>query len=739
MEFYLFILGVLFLTALADLVVGVSNDAVNFLNSAVGSKAASRRTIMIIAGLGVVVGTTFSSGMMEVARKGIFNPEYYTLHEVMIIFLAVMLTDILLLDLYNTFGLPTSTTVSIVFEIFGGAVAIAFTKVNSNGNGIAGVLAHINSANIVTIISGIGLSIVFAFFFGVIIQFITRWIFTFNYKKPFKRYGAIYCGLALATITYFILVKGAKGSSLISTENAKWIYDHILEIIGVSFIFWTVLWQFILLFTKINVLKIIVLIGTFALALAFAANDLVNFIGAPLGALSAFQIGKASGDFNPLTLTMEALRNPVRANTWILLLAGVVMVITLWISKKARTVTKTEVNLGRQDEGVERFESSVLARSIVRMGVALGGSLKKITPLSIQNTITKRIDPNQFKPQVFVDGEAPSFDLLRAAVNLMVASALVSFGTSLKLPLSTTFVTFMVAMSTSLADKAWGRESAVYRVTGVLTVIGGWFVTAFLAFSTCFLFSLFIFYVKLPAILILVAFGFYFYFRSARIHRAREEKFTRLEQKVLLKTGELDRVTNILREIGEFLNAIVDIIEQNINGLVNNQLKELKATRKQAKKLAADSNGIISDILNYLTAGTEDEKEFTARYAREIGGIQIINENLKSLTAENFQHINNNHKPPEAVQATELQTAFDLFKKILQSTAKALGERQFSRQEELMGLLQELKQSIQQYDKNQMKRIKKKASGARQSLLFISVLSKLERIAEQAVRLLQLY
>jgi len=739
MEFYLFILGVLFLTALADLVVGVSNDAVNFLNSAVGSKAASRRTIMIIAGLGVVVGTTFSSGMMEVARKGIFNPEYYTLHEVMIIFLAVMLTDILLLDLYNTFGLPTSTTVSIVFEIFGGAVAIAFTKVNSNGNGIAGVLAHINSANIVTIISGIGLSIVFAFFFGVIIQFITRWIFTFNYKKPFKRYGAIYCGLALATITYFILVKGAKGSSLISTENAKWIYDHILEIIGVSFIFWTVLWQFILLFTKINVLKIIVLIGTFALALAFAANDLVNFIGAPLGALSAFQIGKASGDFNPLTLTMEALRNPVRANTWILLLAGVVMVITLWISKKARTVTKTEVNLGRQDEGVERFESSVLARSIVRMGVALGGSLKKITPLSIQNTITKRIDPNQFKPQVFVDGEAPSFDLLRAAVNLMVASALVSFGTSLKLPLSTTFVTFMVAMSTSLADKAWGRESAVYRVTGVLTVIGGWFVTAFLAFSTCFLFSLFIFYVKLPAILILVAFGFYFYFRSARIHRAREEKFTRLEQKVLLKTGELDRVTNILREIGEFLNAIVDIIEQNINGLVNNQLKELKATRKQAKKLAADSNGIISDILNYLTAGTEDEKEFTARYAREIGVIQIINENLKSLTAENFQHINNNHKPPEAVQATELQTAFDLFKKILQSTAKALGERQFSRQEELMGLLQELKQSIQQYDKNQMKRIKKKASGARQSLLFISVLSKLERIAEQAVRLLQLY
>ena len=277
MELYTFILVILFGTAIADLIVGVSNDAVNFLNSAVGSKAASRRVILIIAGVGVLFGTTFSSGMMEIARKGIFNPEYFVFHEVMIIFLAVMLTDILLLDLYNTFGLPTSTTVSIVFEILGGAVAVASIKIVKGGEGLTQLLAYINTAKVITIIAGIGLSIIFAFVFGSLIQFITRFIFTFNYQKTFKRYGSIYCGVALSIITYFILVKGAKGSSLLNDANSKWIMSHMSQIMLYSFITWAVIWQLLISFTKINVLKIIVLIGTFALALAFAANDLVRW------------------------------------------------------------------------------------------------------------------------------------------------------------------------------------------------------------------------------------------------------------------------------------------------------------------------------------------------------------------------------------------------------------------------------------------------------------------------------
>jgi len=679
MEIYLFILVILFFTALADLIVGVSNDAVNFLNSAIGSKTAKRRTIMIIAGLGVLIGTTFSSGMMEIARKGIFNPEYFVMHEVMIIFLAVMLTDILLLDLYNTFGLPTSTTVSIVFEILGGAVAIAVIKVTGNGEGISNILSYINSAKVITIVSGIGLSIVFAFIFGASIQFITRLIFTFNYEKTFKRYGAIYCGIALTVISYFILVKGAKGSSLLTDDDAKWIMTHISQILVISLIVWTLIWQLIISLTKINVLKIIVLIGTFALALAFAANDLVNFIGAPLGALSSYKIGIASQETNPFVITMEALKNPVRANTWILLLAGVVMVITLWLSCKARTVTKTEVNLGRQEEGVERFESSALSRGIVRMSIALFDLVKKITPESIQHKIRERIDPDKFKPAPALDGEPPAFDLLRAAVNLMVASALVSFGTSLKLPLSTTFVTFMVAMSTSLSDKAWGRESAVYRVNGVITVIGGWFFTAFMAFSACFIFSLFIYYIKLPAILILLGFGFFFLFRSARIHKKRESKFEHREQERIIQEKMLDNFTLIMQHISTFITSTAATIEQCYEGLIHNRRRQLKHTRKQAEDLTTESDSIIWKIVKGLRTSPIIENGRVPGYAKEIGALQIITANLNSLTIKSYDHIDNNHKPPDKIQAEELKKANQLIQRILKQSAEIFNKNDFTK------------------------------------------------------------
>jgi len=724
MELYTFILVILFGTAIADLIVGVSNDAVNFLNSAVGSKAASRRVIMIVAGLGVLFGTTFSSGMMEIARKGIFNPEFYVLHEVMIIFLAVMLTDILLLDLYNTFGLPTSTTVSIVFEILGGAVAIAAIKITRNGEALANIFTYINTIKVITIIAGIGLSIVFAFIFGSLIQFLTRLIFTFNYEKTFRRYGSIYCGLALTIVTYFILVKGAKGSSLLTDENSRWIMSHMSQILLYSFLAWTVIWQVLISFTRINVLKIIVLIGTFALALAFAANDLVNFIGAPLGALGAYRISLANPGSDPLTLTMEALKNPVRANTFILLFAGAVMVVTLWLSRKARSVTKTEVSLGRQEEGIERFESSVLSRGIVRMSLSLFEIFKKITPQWIQDKIAERIDPEKFKPQKQKDEEPPAFDHLRAAVNLMVASALVSFGTSLKLPLSTTFVTFMVAMSTSLSDKAWGRESAVYRVTGVLTVIGGWFFTAFMAFTTCFLFALFIYYVKLPAIIILLIFGIYFLLRTTRLHGKREKDFQRRERDLEIEMVDQDSLTRIMVEIGKFVSGVGETVDNCYDGLIQGKRKKLKQTYKQAEELSVESEGIISDIMKCLKTSPEYDSDAVPRYARKIGALQIINANLTSLTNKCFIHIDNNHKVPDQNQASELIEVNKLFGEIIQDSLKVFGDKKFDGIKNFSKSLTFLKDTIRQYDKNQMKRIKSGKSKSRQSLLFVSMLSR---------------
>lgn len=739
MELYVFILAVLFATAIADLIVGVSNDAVNFLNSALGSKAAPRRTVMIIAAFGVLMGTTFSSGMMEVARKGIFNPEYFTMHEVMIIFLAVMLTDILLLDLYNTFGLPTSTTVSIVFEILGGAVALAVIKVSRIDGNAAEILNHINSAKVVTIVASIGLSVVFAFVFGVLIQFLTRLIFTFNYEKTFRRYGALYCGFALSAITYFILLKGAKGSTLISPENAAWIKENIFAVITISFVVWSVIWQLVLLFTKINVLKIVVLIGTFALALAFAANDLVNFIGAPLGALSAFKIGTSGPVFDPNSTMMDALAKPVKANTWILLLAGAIMVVTLWRSRKAQSVTKTEINLGRQEEGIERFESSLLARAIVRISLAFSELIKKIVPNSVQGWVANRINPENYKPERAKDGEMPSFDLLRAAVNLTVASALVSLGTSLKLPLSTTFVTFMVAMSTSLADKSWGRESAVYRVNGVLTVIGGWFVTAFMAFSACFIFAGFIYFGKLPAIIILVLFGFYFYFRSAKIHKKREEKFARLDKEIGPEAGAQTRIQRIFQDSSKLLDFVAEIISQNLEALIHGDRKQLRKTIELTQSLHDESHGLTNNILKFMRMAPESLGELTPLYAHEVGAIEIVVSNIDALTKDTYKHIDNNHKEPEGEQAEELKQAKDQLLKILGNSSRMLELMKFDQISGLTDELDEFKKQLKKFNKHQMKRIKKKVCGTRQSLLFVTSLSKIGHIAEQAVAINRIF
>ncbi len=471
--------------AIIDLVVGVSNDAVNFLNSAIGSKAISFKTTMIVASLGVLVGALFSSGMMEIARSGIFVPSMFSFNDVMIIFLAVMISDILLLDVFNSMGLPTSTTVSIIFELLGAAVCLAIYKIYTNEDDFSTLGTYINTKKASEIVYSILLSVILSFSIGGLVQYLSRLIFTFHYEKKLKYFGAVFGGIAITAITFFILIKGLKGVSFISKDQYNWIKENQLMIIGFNFIFFTILSQVFSSVFKINILRVIIVIGTFALALAFAGNDLVNFIGVPIAAFNSYEIFQTSGVSGDVFMMGALADDNIVAPFYFLLFAGLVMVITLWTSKKAKSVIETGVNLSRQGDGVEKFAPNSASRFIVRTGVYIGEGLNYFLPKKIQIHIDKRFEKVEKKSKNSED--EPAFDMVRASVNLMVASILISIGTSMKLPLSTTYVTFMVAMGTSFADRAWDRESAVYRIAGVFNVIGGWFFTAIVAFIMSFI------------------------------------------------------------------------------------------------------------------------------------------------------------------------------------------------------------------------------------------------------------
>ena len=480
---------VLFLAILAvfDLLVGVANDAVNFLNSSVGSKAASFKTMLVLASIGVFIGASLSNGMMDIARHGIYQPQFFYFDELMCILLGVMLTDVVLLDVFNTMGLPTSTTVSMVFELLGGTFALALVKTLGDDTYSMGQL--INTDKALQVIMAIFVSVAIAFFFGMIVQYIARVIFTYNYKKHLKYSIALFGGVAATSIIYFMLIKGLKDSSFMTAEVNDWIHHNSLLIMGGLFVFFTILMQ-ILHWCRVNVFKIVVMMGTFALALAFAGNDLVNFIGVPLAGYDAYTDymanGQAAGTDGWL---MSSLLGSAKTPWYFLVAAGCVMVYALWTSKKAHNVIQTEVSLARQDEGEEGFGSTPIARRLVRYSMNLANGISKITPES-----TKRWLDTRFRKEELTLEDGAAFDLVRASVNLVLSSLLIALGTSLKLPLSTTYVTFMVSMGTSLADRAWGRDSAVYRITGVLSVIGGWFITAGAAFTICFFVTMVIYF-----------------------------------------------------------------------------------------------------------------------------------------------------------------------------------------------------------------------------------------------------
>ncbi|MBN1637568.1 MAG: inorganic phosphate transporter [Ignavibacteriales bacterium] len=730
------ILIILFAAAASDLVVGVGNDAVNFLNSAVGSKVAPRTVIMIIAALGVLVGTLFSSGMMEVARQGIFNPDMFLFTDVMVIFLAVMLTDVLLLDFYNTFGLPTSTTVSLVFELLGAAVAIAAVKVISAGQDFGTLINYINTSKAFAIIFGILLSIVIAFVFGMIINYITRVIFTFDYKTKLKRYGAIWGGIAITGITYFILIKGAKGTSFLTKEMVEWVTEHTATILLASLGIWVLILQLMLLFTKINILKPIVLAGTFALALAFAANDLVNFIGVPLAGYSSYQIATSSDGYSELM--MGALKEPVQTDMLFLIIAGIIMVTTLWFSKKARSVTKTEVNLGRQTEGTERFSSSPLSRTIVRISIGISNVIKSIIPKKIQNFLNSRFELS--KSEIKKRKDAPSFDLLRAAVNLMVASFLISFATSLKLPLSTTYVTFMVAMGSSFSDKAWGRESAVYRVNGVLTVIGGWFLTALIAFTVAGIIATIIFFGKLVAIIIIVCFAAFLLIRSNIIHKRREEADVEYEKIEFNENGSnIVALQQSVDEVKNFLYSNANTLKKVIQNLGNADRIKLKESTKESKKINKLANNIIVNILSGLRVLPDIEIKVEKRYGKLIASIQSISSNIKIISDMCYEHIDNNHQTLSKEQINELNYSIEMLSELVKEIDKVIsivGEENY---DTLQKLYTKFSEETNKFDKNQITRIKKGTSSSRNSILYFEILRHIEYISDRLMELVKVW
>lgn len=728
--------GILALIAAFDIMVGVSNDAVNFLNASIGSRVAPRATIMVIASLGILVGVTFSGGMMEVARSGIFHPQFFTMPELMIIFLAVMITDVILLDLFNTYGLPTSTTVSVVFELLGAAVAVSLLKVLQVEGNLAEIVGYINTAKAITIIMGILLSVAIAFVCGAIAQFLTRLLFTFDYRRRIKRYGALWGGMAMASITYFILVKGAKDASFISKQQATWIGDHAALLLAAIFVVSAIALQLLQAF-GFNPFKPVVLTGTFALAMAFAANDLVNFIGVPLAGLHAYQLAAASAD--PLTVTMGALSKKVPSETLILLVAGVIMVITLWLSKKARTVTETEVSLSQQEEGNERFESIYLSRAIVRLTLHLADMIRVVIPRGLRRWINRRLDPSVAEA-ILVEGRKPSFDLLRASVNLMVASAVISYATASKLPLSTTYVTFMVAMGSSFADRAWGRDSAVYRVTGVLTVIGGWFLTAIIASTLAALFATVIFYGEAPGVVLLLVLAGLLLFNAHRKHRAMVEE-ERSEKVFNLETVEDARqgIETTFTHMGFLLREIRESLDTALDALFKQDFDRLGVERKKLTKTQRWSNVISANVFKAMRLLDQKGLVSAHRYPQTIRRLQKLADGHRDIVLRAYTHVGNHHKGLLSVQIKELEQIRQRLNDILLDVEETISHRQTADLARLREKDAELRAFAAELNARQMARIHDNSSKTRLSILYYAIVGNAMMLSKQNLELLEIF
>ena len=733
---YLCIIIFLFVLAVFDLIVGVSNDAVNFLNSAVGAKAASFKTILFIAGIGIFIGASLSNGMMDIARHGIYQPEHFYFAEIMCILLAVMLTDVVLLDVFNSMGMPTSTTVSLVFELLGGTFALSLIKVhNSDTLGLGDL---INTDKALSVIMAIFVSVAIAFFFGMIVQWLARVIFTFNYTKKMKYSIALFGGVAATAIIYFMLIKGLKDSSFMTPENKPWIQDNTLMLIAVFFVFFTVLMQ-ILHWMKINVFKVIVLMGTFALALAFAGNDLVNFIGVPLAGFSSFMDYTANGGGNPNGFLMTSLLGPAKTPWYFLIGAGAVMVYALCTSKKAHAVIKTSVDLSRQDEGEETFGSTPIARTVVRISMTLANGISRIMPSGSKEWFDSRFRKDE---AIIADGAA--FDLVRASVNLVLAGLLIALGTSLKLPLSTTYVTFMVAMGTSLADRAWGRDSAVYRITGVLSVIGGWFITAGAAFTICFFVAMVIHFGGSIAIIALIGLAAFTLIRSQLMYKKKKEKEKGNEtlKQLMQATSSHEALELMRKHTREELSKVLEYAEQNFELTVTSFLHEnLRGLRramgstKFEKQLIKQMKRTGTVAMCKLDNHTVLEKGLYYYQGNDFASEIVFS--IRRLTEPGKEHVDNHFSPLSEVQKEDFGKMTDEIVSFLNRSSAMIESNDYHRMDDLIAESVDLTAKLTLLKKEELKRIQGQSGSTKVSMVYLNMVQEAQNVVSFTANLLK--
>ena len=721
--YYQVMLAILALLAVSGLYVGVTNDAVNFLNSALGSKAASFRTVLIVASIGILVGALTSSGMMDVARHGMFHPQLFNFQDVMYLYVGVMFANIILLDLYNSLGLPTSTTVSLIFCLLGSAVAVALFKIGSDPNiHLEDLGSFLNTTKAMGVVSGILLSVSLAFVSGTFVMWISRLLFSFRYMKMLRRLGAVWCGMSLTSILYFAVFKGLK-SQLAGTAFVEWVNEHlVLTLAGVWVVCALVL--FFLQLFRVNILRITILAGTFSLALAFAGNDLVNFIGVPIAGLEAYSV--SGGDVN---MAMTALAEPATggSNTIYIVISGIIMVATLWTSRKAMSVSQTELSLSSADGGGEQqYSSSLFSRAVVRAAINVSRVLDKVIPEKTKNFIEKRFE------YADVEHSGAPYDMIRSTVNLTTASLLIALGTSLKLPLSTTYVCFMVAMGSSLADKAWGRESAVYRITGVFTVVMGWFVTGFGGFIIAFALGLLLMWGEVWAFGAITLLCVYMFIHSNFM--PKKEKKENKKSDAQMRENLVD---NTMTTVSETVKATTRIYNRTIVALMTENRKALKDLATEASEMYEENRRMKYSIAHTLRTTYGSDLNLSLYYVQILDYLNEMTKSLVHITRPSFEHIDNNHQGLNRIQSDTLMSINADVNEIYSRIIYMFTSSDFSTIDEVLTMRDNLFERLAQSTKEELARINTGESNSRAGMLFLGIISETKTMVLQSRNLLK--
>ena len=716
------ILVVLGILAILDLIVGVSNDAINFLNSSLGSKVAPFKVIISVAAVGIIVGVLTSSGMMEVARNGVFHCEMFTFNEVMFLFVGIMLSDVILLNTFNALGLPTSTTVSLIFELLGSSVAIALYKIsNDPALSIANLDQFINTGKALAMISGILCSVVLAFITGSVFMYFSRLIFSFRYTESLHRYGSMWCGVSIVGIIYFAIFKGLKNSGLLTPEFNVFVSDNIYLLL---FGLWVVCSAGLYLLQRMNVciLKITILSGTFALALAFAGNDLVNFIGVPLAGFDSYRMALDSGNE---AMLMGDLANTTPATIWLLLLAGIIMAVTLFFSRDAMKVATTELSLSAKNNKDERFGSSPISRSLVRFALNINRSMRDSLPASWIDRINSR-----FIPDDSFMAENASYDKIRAVVNLTAAAILICIGTSLKLPLSTTYVVFMVAMGSSLADRAWGRDSAVYRISGVLIVISGWFMTAIIGFCLSLLVGLFLIWGKafaLVALILLCGYILTQHYISTPKKNEEDDSLAPIDG----NNDEKEVLVYYSNAICKSMNEISGIYNRMLIALYTENRTALREEKVKSEEMYRKANDAKYGIVEVLAKLEADHISTAHFYVQVVDYLCEVTKALMHCVRPAYEHINNNHRGLSGEQIKDLKCINDDVNSIFNVIDEMLRNNRFDDLDSVMEMRDNLFEVIADCIKNQIKRLKEADMSTRASALYFNLLNETKTMVLQ--------